>query len=362
MLERAFEIAFSRPLEVETSAPGRVNLLGEHTDYNEGLVLPTVIPQRTWVGLARRDDARVTVRSETLGQTGSYEIGREKRGGTFLDYVQGVTAALAELDHAVGGFDAVIATEIPLGSGLSSSAALSIALLRALRRGFGLDLDDVMLAKIAQRAENGIVGAPVGILDPMATSLGEPGYALFIDTRKLAYERIPLPADAEIVIVDSGVAHDHATGDYKTRRRECEEAATLLGVKALRDVGEQDLARIGKLPPPLDRRARHVVTENARVERAVAALRRGDVAELGHLFYASHASMRDDFEVSVPAVDEIVERARKDDAVFGARLTGGGFGGAVVALARAGQGAAVGRRLERERARCLVPNREVAHA
>ncbi|UJR84736.1 galactokinase [Sandaracinus amylolyticus] len=339
--------------DVVASAPGRVNLIGEHTDYNDGFVLPTVIPQRTFVAIARRDDTRVRARSETLGAEDGYELGREARTGRWIDYVQGVTRALVRRGHVVRGFDAVITSEVPVGSGLSSSAALEVATMRALRDAFGLALDDLEIARLAQRGENELVGAPVGILDPLACSLGEDGVALFVDTRTLACERIAIPDTIELVVVDSGVAHDHAQGGYRERRAQCEEAARALGVRALRDVGEDDLA---SLRAPLDRRARHVVTENARVLRAVDALRRGDVHALGALFDASHASMRDDYEVSVPEVDRLVARAKAHPAVLGARLTGGGFGGAIVALARAGHAHDVARAIAVEPgARVLVP-------
>jgi galactokinase len=348
--------ALGRVSDALASAPGRVNLLGEHTDYNEGFVLPTVIPQRTRVAVAKREDGRVIARSLTLGESREYRLGQETRRGAFSDYVAGVTFALARAGHGISGFDVVIASDVPVGSGLSSSAALSVALLRALREAFALELDDLAIARLAKEAENEIVGAPVGMLDPIACSLGAPGAALFVDMRTLAIERIPLPRAIELVVVDSGVAHDHASGEYRRRRAECEEAATWLRVSALRDVDETALDRIAALPAPLDRRARHVITENARVLRAVSALRAGDVDALGPLFAASHRSMRDDYEVSVAAVDRLVERAAAHRHVVAARLTGGGFGGAVVVLARAGHGAEVARALSQlPGARALVP-------
>jgi galactokinase len=216
---------------------------------------------------------------------------------------------------------------------LSSSAALDVALLRALREAFALDLDDVELARVARAAETDFVGAPVGIMDPMASSLADERSALFLDTRSLVFERVPLPSSVAIAVIDSGVAHDHATGGYAQRRAECEEATRRLG-RSLRDVESVD--ELAGLPEPLLRRARHVVTENARVLAAVDALRAGDVERLGPLLDASHASLRDDFEVSVPDVDRLVDLARADPDVLGARMTGGGFGGAIVALARAG--------------------------
>jgi galactokinase len=253
---------------------------------------------------------------------------------------------------------------VPVGSGLSSSAALEVSLLRALRDAFGLRLDDVALALLGQRAEVEFVGAPVGIMDQLASSLADAHAALFVDTRTLAHERLPLPADVEIAVVNSGVTHGHATGDYRTRRAECERAARRLGVPQLRDLAEAELPRALLLPDPLGRRVRHVVTEDARVLAAVEALRRGDGAQLGALFDASHASQRDDYEVSVPEIDLLVSLARAEPEVLGARLTGGGFGGSIVALARSGSARAVADRVAEAygrrsggRATVLVPER-----
>ncbi|WP_437933863.1 galactokinase [Sorangium sp. So ce341] len=342
---QGFEAVFGRPAELVAEAPGRVNLIGEHTDYSGGYVLPTAIPQTTRIEIAPRDDGIIQVASESVdgGAPRSFRAGEEARRGLWLDYVQGITAVLRGRGVSIPGFDARIASSVPLGSGLSSSASLLVALARALRAMLDLSIDDVEIARIAHAAEHDFVGAPVGNMDQMAASLADEHTALFIDTRTLAFERIPLPAEAELLVVDSGVAHQHASGDYKTRRAECERAAALLGVRQLRDVDAAAEQRIASLPAPLDRRARHVVTENARVLAAVAALRAGDLVRLGELFDASHRSMRDDFEVSVPAVDALVESARAQPDVFGARLTGGGFGGSIVALVKRGCAAQVGR-------------------
>jgi galactokinase len=217
---------------------------------------------------------------------------------------------------------------------LSSSAALEISLLRALRDAFSLSLSDEEMARLGQRAENVFVGAPVGIMDQMAAVFADESHALFLDTRSLAYERVTIPAGAALIVINSGVAHQHAGGDYRTRRTECERAAALLGVPQLRDLDVADLPRVATLPDPLARRARHVVTEDARVLETVTALRASDLASVGRLFSASHASMRDDFDVSIRAVDLLVTIAEAQPSVYGARLTGGGFGGAIVALAR----------------------------
>jgi len=323
-----------------------VNLIGEHTDYNGGFVLPVAIPQRTRVELAPRDDIQVQVWSSAAsGGVSNYKLGAESRRKDWLDYIQGVTQILCREGKALGGFDACISSTVPLGSGLSSSAALSVSLLRALRSAFGLDLNDVQIARIGQRVENEFVGARVGIMDPMAASLADEHTALFLDARSLEYRRVPLPAGAKLIVIHSGVEHRLVGGDYNTRRAECEKACTLLGVEQLRDLGPADLPRVDALPEPLNRRARHVITENQRVLTAVESMESGDLQRLGQLFHESHASMRDDYQVSVSEIDTLVELARAEQAIYGARLTGGGFGGSVVMLAKAGHGWAVALRL-----------------
>jgi galactokinase len=330
--------------EATASAPGRVNLIGEHTDYNAGFVLPIATPQQTTVTVGRRDDGMVTARSANIAGDAAlarFELGEEQQRGGWIDYVQGVTAALRASRHAIGGFDAQIASDVPLGAGLSSSASLEIALVRAIAALFGLTIDPIDAARIGHAAETDFVGVPVGMMDQMAASLASPDAALFLDTRSLTYEQVRLPAGAELVVIDSGIKHEHAGGEYRTRRAECTAAARLLGVEALRDADLADLA-LTPLPAPLDQRARHVVTENARVLRMREALRAADLAEAGALMIASHASMRDDFEVSIPPIDALVDAACRERDVFGARLTGGGFGGCIVALARRGCGARAG--------------------
>jgi len=329
---------FGREPTHGATARGRVNLIGEHTDYNGGFVLPAQIPLATRVQLAPRPDREVHICSAALPADGvrHYTVGVERRGRGWLDYVQGVTATLGAAGFALGGFDATITSDLPVGAGLASSAALVIALLRALRADFGLALDDVQLAIAGQRAESEFVGARVGIMDQLVASIGVEGTACFIDTRGPLYRNVPLPPDAALAVIDSGLRHQHASGDYNARRSECEQAAALLGVAQLRDLNTADLPRLLALPEPLRRRARHVISENARVLEAVAAIEAGDLARLGALFDASHASQRDDYDVSLPAIDRLVTLARAQPGVYGARLTGGGWGGAVLVLARAG--------------------------
>lgn len=354
---------FGHAPALTASAPGRVNLIGEHTDYNGGFVLPTAIPQRTIVELSPRSDRTVRVASPQM-EPGiqEYRLGEESPRHHWLDYVQGTTKVLGARGHTIRGFEVAISSDVPVGSGLSSSAALDVALLRGLRTAFALAFDDLEVALIAQRVENEFVGAHVGVMDPMAASLGDAGTALFIDTRTLVYERLPLPEQADLVVINSGIAHQHAAGDYNSRRRECEEACRLLGVPQLRDLSEADLSRVEGLPPPFNRRARHVITEDQRVLDAVAALRAGDVRRLGELFYASHDSQRDDYQVSIPEIDLLVDLARHRPEVYGARLTGGGFGGSIVLLAQRGQGHGVARQILEQyrlrtghRATLLVP-------
>jgi len=340
-----FEALFGRPPAVAARAPGRVNLIGEHTDYNGGFVLPLAIPQTTLAELSPRPDLLVRAFSASVGPEGErreYTLGEEKAGQGWLDYVQGVTAVLGREGFALRGFDLRLSSSVPLGSGLSSSAALEVSLLRALREAFSLDLDGVRLALLGQRAEHDFVGAPVGVMDQMASSLADGKAALFLDTRALRHERIPLPAGMESIVIDSGVAHRHSNGDYRVRRAECERAAALLGVAQLRDLSVADLPRAMALPEPLGRRVRHVVTENARVLEAVEALRAGDLPRLGALLDASHESQAKDYEVSIPEIDLLVELLREEPDVAGARLTGGGFGGSVLAVARAGTGTSAG--------------------
>jgi galactokinase len=335
---------------VFTQACGRVNLIGEHTDYNDGWVLPTTIPQKTYVRLITRDDQTVVARSsnyqESHGRAASYQLGEETKSHSWHDYIQGVTAILRQKGIQVSGFELAVDSDIPIGSGLSSSAALEVSLLKALREAFSLKLTDVEIAQIGQLAENEFVGAHVGIMDQMACSLAHEGEALFLDTKTLSYRQIPLPQEKmDLLVINSGVVHQHAGGDYNQRRAECEEACRLLGIKKLREFGMMDLPKLESLPEILRKRARHVITENDRVHQSVEALLKKDVHELGRLFYESHRSMEKDYEVSVREIDLLIELCRRNAAVFGARLTGGGFGGSIVALTEPGQSTEIAQRI-----------------
>lgn len=342
----SFESVFKADAAVRAEAPGRVNLMGEHTDYHQGFVLPTVLPLRTVVELRMRADRTVRTFSSTMPDgVRRYQCGNEMREGEWLDYVKGITSVLARTGIDIPGFDAFISSTVPIGAGVSSSAALEIALLRALRAAATLAISDREMAILAQRAEVEFVGAPVGIMDQMVCSLGRDGQALFLDTRTLDCEHVPLPSQAQLAVVDSGIAHANARGGYVERRRESFEAAAALGVNWLRDVPQSGLDALRSLPEILAGRARHVVTENVRVLNALDALRHDDAARLGQLFTESHISMRNDYEASTPEIDELVRTACLDEDVYGARLTGGGFGGAVVLLTRAGCAAAAAARV-----------------
>ena len=332
-----FASYFGKAPEQKASAPGRVNLIGEHTDYNGGFCMPSVLPLHTQVWLSPRSDATVRLASDAQeGDVANYTIGDEKPAHSWVDYVAGVTWALKRAGRRLAGFDMLITSDVPVGKGLSSSAALEVAALRGLRSLTSLDLSDLEIAMLAHTAETEFVGAPVGVMDQMVCSLGKEGYAFFLDAASREYRDVPMPAATSLRVIDSGIEHHHASGDYRTRRRECEEAARALKVKALRDLTLADLPRINALPEPLNRRARHVVTEDARVLDAVDALRAGDLRRFGALLKASHASLRDDFQVSLEEIDWLVDTANADPDVLGARLTGGGFGGAILMLCKPG--------------------------
>ncbi len=348
----SFVSLFRRGPEASARAPGRVNLIGDHTDYSGGYVLPMILPRSTYVEAAVRPDLAVHVWSANVQPSEAHRdftLGREKRGEDWLDYVQGVTASLRAAGHVVPGMDLRIYSELPLGAGLSSSASLLVALLRVMRDLLHLILSDRDIAILAHRAETDFVGAPVGIMDQMVCALGKPSAGFFLDTAKLHFEHVPLPTIAEWVVIHSGVHHSHASGSYHDRRRECEAANAGLAVHWLRDLEgtsqSEALSRINALPSPLDARARHVVMENERVLSGVAMLRQGKMHEFGTLMNKSHASLSGDFAVSVPETDLLVDLAQGEEDVYGARLTGGGFGGSVVIAVKTGMGRQVARRV-----------------
>ena len=335
-----FAEVFGRQADGLWSAPGRVNLIGEHTDYNEGFVLPLAINRRTIAAVAVRDDTRARIGSsfaDELVEIDLAEVHPESLGG-WAAYPLGVAWALgrhgADL-AAVPGFDILIDSTVPVGAGLSSSAALESSVAVALNDIWQLGLTPAELAGVGQLAENVAVGAPTGIMDQSASLLGRRDSAVFLDCRSLDAEIVPLGFEAaglELLVIDTGVSHAHATGGYAARRASCEAGALALGVASLRDVGVDDLPRAREvLDDETFRRVRHVVTENQRVLDTVRALREQGPASIGDLLDASHRSMRDDFEISVPELDLAVETAQNSGAI-GARMTGGGFGGSAIAL------------------------------
>lgn len=330
-----FETIFGKPPEIEAIAPGRVNLLGEHTDYNDGFVLPTAIPQSTIVQLGVSNDLYHHFYSENLDERVTI-IESGTSPSSFASYIFGCIQLLEKEGYNLPRLNIYVKSEVPIGSGLSSSAALEVATLRGMRSLLNLPIDDIQIAQLAQQAEILYAGVQCGIMDQMASSLANTELMLFLDTRTLERQLLPFPKGAEIVIMDSGVPRTLASSGYNQRRAECEEAARLLGVKALRDITNPDI--VEELPEPLRRRARHVVTEDNRV---LAALEGVSAQHFGELMNASHASLRDDYEVSVPALDALVATLQETAGVFGARLTGAGFGGACVALVEAGKGKAI---------------------
>lgn len=333
-----FRASFGRAPELVAFAPGRVNLIGEHTDYNDGFVLPCAIPFGTAVALARRDDARIEAVALDLGGRDTFSLDEPQRlgGGEWANHVHGIAAGLPHFGLRAGGADIAIAGNVPQGAGLSSSASLGVALGLGLSTLASSEPDGKALARTAQWSEHHYVGCACGIMDQLASACGVEGRALLIDCRSLEMRAVPLPDDATIMIVHSGVTRGLVDSAYNERRAQCEAAARHYGVAALRDL---DMAMLQNGKDGLDetalRRARHVVTENARTLAAAEALAAGDLAALGDAMRASHVSLRDDFEVTVPEVDDLVEGM---DAVIGTdggvRMTGGGFGGCVVAIVR----------------------------
>jgi galactokinase len=330
-----FQQIFNAAPEVQASAPGRVNLLGEHTDYNDGFVLPTAIPQHTTVCLGFSPNDKYHVYSAELEEWVDL-ANTESTPEDFSRYVWGCIQVLEQAGHSVPPLNIFVTSSVPIGSGLSSSAALEVAMLRGLRSLLQLEVDDVAIAQLGQQAEIRYAGVQCGILDQMASSLADTEHLLFLDTRTLDRKLVPLPSETEILVIDSGIPRTLAGSGYNQRRAECEEAARRLGVKALRDI--TDPQAVADLPEPLRRRARHVITENNRVLEAIQGV---SASRFGELMNASHASLRDDYEVSVAGLDHLVDLLQQQSDVFGARLTGAGFGGACVALVAAGKTAAI---------------------
>jgi len=335
----AFKAHFGRQPEVVIRAPGRVNLLGGHTDYNEGRVLPVALDRAAWIAAAPLHAPEAHAYALDLEDRVAFSLAPVPPAcGDWADYPRGVAWALQERGLALKGLEAALTSTVPPGSGLGSSAAVEIAFAYAWQTlsGFALTRRDMALA--CQRAENDYVGVKCGILDQMASALGERGHALLLDCRTLETELAPLPEGVAIVVADTGVRRQLASSEYNARRAQCKQAVQILSqhlpsARALRDVSIDDLQRLkAHLPESVYRRARHVIGEDRRVLQAAEALKRGDTATVGALMKESHASLGEDYEVSSPELDTLAEAAWEMDGCYGARLTGAGFGGCIVAL------------------------------
>jgi len=336
-VRRAFEAEYGQPPSLLVAAPGRVNLIGEHTDYNDGFVLPAAIDRHVVIAARPRDDNQVRIHAVDFGRSASFSLEdiRYDERERWSNYERGVAWALLSEGYTLGGMDAAIISSVPIASGLSSSAAIEVATAFAFQLLGDLDLDGVRRALLCQKAENEFVGMQCGIMDQYIVSLGKRDHALLIDCRSLDCELVPLPAGCSVVICNTKKRRGLVDSEYNTRRQECEKGARILGVRALRDVTPEMFSRrAGELDEVTRKRCRHVVTENQRTLDAVQALREGDIRRFGQLMNASHISLRDDYEVSCFELDAMVEAAWKQDGVIGARMTGAGFGGCTVNLVR----------------------------
>ena len=341
-LQAKFKALFGAAAKV-FRAPGRVNLIGEHTDYNDGFVMPAAIGFSCWVAIVPRDDHNLVIHSENFADSVEVNLDHDMPApsGKWRDYPLGVAWVLQQAGHNLRGANLLIHGEVPLGAGLSSSAALEVSTGLALLDNSGYQVERTRLALLCQRAENEFVGARCGIMDQFISCHGQAGHGLMLDCRSLDFQLIPIPSGVNLVICNTMVKHEHGSGEYNVRRAECEEgvrelAKVLPGIRALRDVGlaqlEQNRDRLREV---VYRRCRHVVTENDRVRTAALALQNGAIQPLSKLMADSHRSLRDDYEVSCAELDLMVKLASQQKGVYGARMTGGGFGGCTINLVRA---------------------------
>ncbi len=335
----AFQEKFGTAPPLMVRAPGRVNLIGEHTDYNDGFVLPMAIDREICLALRPRDDDQVSVHSLDFEETAVFQLtSLQNTNSGWAEYLKGVAWALQENGYALRGWEGVMAGDVPKGAGLSSSAALELATARAFQQVSGFAWDAPQMAKLSQLAENKWVGVNCGIMDQMISAAGEAGHALLIDCRSLVTQSVPLPptldgSETAVVILDTTTRRGLVDSAYNERRQQCEAAAAFFGVKALRDVSITEfLEAADQLDPLTQRRAKHVITENLRTLNAAKAMQNADAALLGQLMNESHVSMRDDFEITNDELNVMVAAAQSQPACFGARMTGGGFGGCAVAL------------------------------
>jgi galactokinase len=334
-------------------APGRVNLIGEHTDYNDGFVMPAALDLYTYVAVSPRSDRRLRVYSENLGERFDLDLDsiRPGKSGHWSDYVRGVAGVFESSGYGLRGADLAIMSEVPLGAGLSSSAALEVSTAWALLSNSEISVDPTTVAQMCQKAEHVYAETMCGIMDQFISCHGRAGRALMLDCRSLRFQLLTIPSHVRLMVCNTMVKHEHASGGYNTRRRECEEvfralAEVLPGIRALRDVTRDELEKhAGRLNPVIYKRVRHVVTENDRVKKAASALGLGDVAAFGRLMADSHRSLRADYQVSTPELDLMVELASSQEGVYGARMTGGGFGGCTINLVDAAHAEQVQQRL-----------------
>ncbi len=333
---RLFENTFREKPSLLIRSPGRVNLIGEHTDYNDGFVFPLAISYAVWLALLPSTDGTVALHAGSYNETASFHLDNIRHTGPdWLEYVKGVAVSMQGQEYNLTGWKGCILTDLPIGSGLSSSAALEMAVAMAFAEVSRLSFDPAKMALLGQQAENSWVGVNCGIMDQLASACGVADHALFIDCRSLELEPVPLPQDTLIAILDTGIPRSLASSDYNTRRAQCETAARFFKVAALRDVTLEKLQdNIKLLDETVGKRALHIVSENDRVLSTVDQLKKGNMEAVGQLFYQSHESLRDLYNVSSPELDRIVEAAMSSDGCYGARMTGAGFGGCAVALVK----------------------------
>ena len=333
-IAQAFQRRFGGEPAYAVRAPGRVNLIGEHTDYNDGFVLPIAIDRQVWIALRPRHDQRIVIESLKYGDVATFDVADLTREeDSWIEYVKGVAWALRDSSRALKGWEGVMAGDVPSGAGLSSSAAVELAVQKAFSVINDLPWDPLAAARCGQRVENQWIGVNSGIMDQTIVAAGVTGNALLIDCRSLTVTTVPLPAQIAVVVLDTGTRRGLVDSAYNERRRQCEEAARWFGVVALRDVDTDTFAaRADELDAVVRARARHVITENERTLAAADTMQKGDVHGLGQLMNESHASLRDDFEVTNRELDVMADCAQRHDACYGARMTGAGFGGCAVAI------------------------------
>lgn len=334
---QAFQQRYGDTPQVVVRAPGRVNLIGEHTDYNDGFVLPMAIDRAVWIALSPVAEAQVTLHSLDMDETLAFPLGQfENTDQGWAEYVKGVAWVLKAAGYTLSGWQGVIAGDVPIGAGLSSSAAIELATARAFASVSAIDWNAATMARLAQRAENEWVGVNCGIMDQMISAAGVEGTALLIDCRSLQTENVPLPPGTVVVVMDTATRRGLVDSAYNERRQQCEAAARFFNVDALRDVSSEQFAAQGDgLDDVIRRRARHVITENERTLAAAYAMQAGNAVTVGRLMNESHTSLRDDYEVSSSELDTMAEIAQGQGSCYGARMTGAGFGGCAVALVQA---------------------------